>query len=96
MMSVSALTTFTVQGANYTVEALIVALVFFAVALPATTIWCLFGTAIGGLLRSKRALQMFNWDDGCLDRGVHCHVIRVVRVREILETVNDLEYLFVG
>lgn len=61
MMSVSALSAFTGQGAAYTAGALMVAGVFFVVTFPALTVWCLFGTAIGQFLKSDRALQIFNW-----------------------------------
>ncbi len=61
MMSVSALSAFTGEGAAYTAGALMVAGVFFAVTFPATSIWCLFGTAIARILKSDRALQIFNW-----------------------------------
>mgnify|MGYP001818612582 CR=1 FL=1 len=61
IMSVSALSAFTAQGPGYTAGAVMVAMVFFAVTFPSTTIWCLFGAAIARFLRSDRALQFFNW-----------------------------------
>ncbi|MGI9464393.1 MAG: LysE family translocator [Aestuariivirgaceae bacterium] len=61
MMSVSALSAFTVQGSQYTTGAIMVAAVFFLITFPAVSIWCLFGTAIARFLQSDKALQIFNW-----------------------------------
>lgn len=61
MMGVSALTAFTTAGGNYLAEMFLVAGTFFAVSIPAITVWCLFGAGIGRFLRSDRALTIFNW-----------------------------------
>ena len=60
MVSVSALSAFTVQGPEYTAGALMVTGVFFVMTCPALVIWCLFGTAIGRFLQSDKALRIFN------------------------------------
>lgn len=66
MLSIGALTAFTSGGGNYLAETAFIAGVFILVTYPSVTAWCLFGTAIGSLLRSDRVLRIFNWTMGGL------------------------------
>ena len=61
MVGVSALSAFTTSGGDYLGETLMVAGVFFCISLPANSFWCLFGTGVRRMLKSQRALRMFNW-----------------------------------
>ncbi len=60
IMSIAALTAYTTNGADYVAETLVVAGAFFIVSFPSISSWCLFGTLIGRLLTSPRALMIFN------------------------------------
>jgi threonine/homoserine/homoserine lactone efflux protein len=60
IMAVAPLANFTTGTNNYFVETLIVAGVFFASALGATTSWAFFGTLIGRVLKSPLGLMIFN------------------------------------
>jgi threonine/homoserine/homoserine lactone efflux protein len=56
----SALAVFSRSQATYLADTLVVAGLFFAFLFLATTLWCLFGTAIARLLTSRRARTAFN------------------------------------
>ncbi|GAG06002.1 unnamed protein product [marine sediment metagenome] len=60
VMGIGALTTYTTIGGNTFYEAGLIALVFGAIAFPASAIWCLFGAAIGKFLTSAIRLKTFN------------------------------------
>ena len=60
LMGLSAMTAFTLSGAVYSQSALTVVAVFVLVTVGAVTTWASFGTAIGKLLKTKRAFQIFN------------------------------------
>jgi threonine/homoserine/homoserine lactone efflux protein len=60
MMGISAMTAFTLSGADYRQSALLVVAVFVLVTVGAVTTWASFGTAIGKLLKTQHAFQMFN------------------------------------
>ena len=60
IMSISALTTFTTVGGDPRRETLVIVAVFALVAFAAIPAWALFGVAVGRLLRSERALRVFN------------------------------------
>jgi threonine/homoserine/homoserine lactone efflux protein len=52
MIALSATPAFTTVGGNYHTELALIGIVFFAVSIPASTIWCLFGVGIRRLVRS--------------------------------------------
>jgi threonine/homoserine/homoserine lactone efflux protein len=60
LAAASALGAFTTDPQRYVRDTLLVAGVFFVCFLLATNVWCLFGTAMGRLLASRRALAWFN------------------------------------
>jgi threonine/homoserine/homoserine lactone efflux protein len=60
VMSISAVTTFTSVGGDTRRETLVIAAIFALVTLPAIPAWTLFGVAVSRLLRSERALRIFN------------------------------------
>lgn len=72
MMGVGALATFTSPDASalgssrVVAEVMVVALVFFAVAVLSTATWTAFGTGIGRFLSSDRRLRVFNLTMGAL------------------------------
>jgi len=60
LAAVSALAAFSIHPQHGFADALVVAGVFCAMIAFATTVWCLFGAAVGRLLASRRALAWFN------------------------------------
>jgi len=66
VMGMGALTTYTTIGGNTFFEAGLIAFVFAALVFPASTVWCLFGTAIGKFLTSPGRLRAFNVTMGLL------------------------------
>ena len=61
VMSVGALTTYTTVGGDTRRETLVIVAVFAVVTVPAIAFWAAFGVGVGRLLRSDRALRVFNW-----------------------------------
>jgi len=60
MMAVGAISAYTTVGGDPFLESLIIAVTFGVIAVPAVGVWALFGVAVGRLLRSDRALRLFN------------------------------------
>lgn len=60
MFALSALTTFTTPGGDFLLETFIMAGIFILVAFSSISTWCLFGIAIGRVLKSQLALRTFN------------------------------------
>ncbi len=60
IMAIGAVTTYTTVGGNPILETLAIAAIFALVCLPSTSMWILFGVAIGRLLQSNVALRIFN------------------------------------
>ena len=58
--ALSTLSIFTTPEGNFFEEMLLLTTVAVAVSFSSITTWCLFGTAIGHLLQSRRALRIFN------------------------------------
>lgn len=69
MMGISAMTAFTLSGAAYNRSALLVVAIFVVVTVGAVATWAGFGTAIGKLLKTQRAYQMFNVSMAVLTAG---------------------------
>ncbi|OLQ78800.1 lysine transporter LysE [Photobacterium proteolyticum] len=69
MMSVTAISTFTVAGELYWQSATLVAGVFFLVCFPSVSVWAGFGSMIGRWLHSSRARRVFNGVMGALTAG---------------------------
>ncbi|EAS41835.1 LysE family translocator [Photobacterium profundum] len=66
MMSVTAISTFTMAGDNYWQSAGLVAVIFFLVCFPSVSIWASFGTLIGRWLNSPQTRRVFNIAMGIL------------------------------
>lgn len=66
LAAVSALGVFAKEPQHYLAGAFTVAGVFFLIIYVSTTVWCLFGSAVGRLLASPRALTAFNVTMGVL------------------------------
>jgi threonine/homoserine/homoserine lactone efflux protein len=66
LASVSALAAFSRGAETYPADTLLVAATFFVCLFLGQSAWCLFGTAIGRLLVSQRALTAFNVCMGAL------------------------------
>src|SRR5499426_3950695 len=60
MMAVGAISAYTTVGGDPFLESLIIAVTFGVIAVPAVGVWAVFGVAVGRLLRSDRALRVFN------------------------------------
>ena len=60
LAAASALAAFSQGAGSYRSDTLVVAAVFFTLMFVSTTVWCLFGAAIGRLFTSRRALAAFN------------------------------------
>lgn len=61
MMAISAFAVYSIADSDSsTTPALIFGAVFAVVTVPSVSVWVLFGSAIGRLLKSKRALRLFN------------------------------------
>jgi threonine/homoserine/homoserine lactone efflux protein len=60
VIALGAVTTYTRLDQPMLLQILVIAGVFAVTAFPATGLWALFGIAIGRLLRSPRALRIFN------------------------------------
>ena len=60
MMAVKAISAYTTVNKDPFLESLIIAMTFSVIAVPAVGVWALFGVAVGRLLRSDRALRLFN------------------------------------
>jgi threonine/homoserine/homoserine lactone efflux protein len=69
MMSVTAISTFTVAGDLYWQSATLVAGVFFLICFPSVSVWAGFGSVIGRWLHSSRARRVFNGVMGALTAG---------------------------
>jgi threonine/homoserine/homoserine lactone efflux protein len=61
IMAVGALATYTDPAGDALNEALRVAAIFFGASILSNATWCGFGVAIGRLLKTERALRLFNW-----------------------------------
>jgi threonine/homoserine/homoserine lactone efflux protein len=66
IMSISAMTTFTLPGDAYLQSAFYVALIFGIVNLPTISLWASFGMAIGRYLSTAAAYRRFNISMGVL------------------------------
>lgn len=60
VMSISAMATYTTVGGDTRREAVVIVAVFAAITVPAIAAWAAFGVGVGRLLRSERALRLFN------------------------------------
>ncbi|MDO6580813.1 LysE family translocator [Photobacterium sp. 2_MG-2023] len=69
MMSVTAISTFTMSGEGYWLSAAAVALIFFVVGFPCVSLWAGFGTMIGRWLNQPKARRIFNLVMGALTAG---------------------------
>ena len=56
----SSVAAYTTDPANVLSELLIMVIIFFIVTLAATITWCVFGTMLGRMISSDRALRLFN------------------------------------
>lgn len=61
IISLSALSMFTTPNGNFVEETTRLALVALLVSSTSISTWCLFGTAIRHLLKSPKALRLFNY-----------------------------------
>lgn len=59
-MAVATMGAYGVAANNPTIQAAIIALIFFLVCVPAAVIWTGFGVAVRGLLTTRRAVRAFN------------------------------------
>ena len=66
VMSVAAVSTYTVVNTSLYQQILIIALFFFILALPCIGIWLIGGVALRKYLNNPSHLQMFNWLMGIL------------------------------
>ncbi|MBU3914584.1 LysE family translocator, partial [bacterium] len=66
MMAVTAMSTFTLEGEQYLFSAFVVIVVFLLVCIPSISIWAVFGTTIGRVLKSDRSFRIFNLSMGGL------------------------------
>ena len=66
VMGIGAVSAFSSLELSPLANALMVGAAFFLAAFPSTAIWAGFGTAIGRLLSSRRALKIFNMSLGVL------------------------------
>lgn len=66
MMSVTAISTFTMAGEYYWQSAGLIAVIFFLVCFPSVSIWASFGTLIGRWLNSPQTRRVFNIAMGVL------------------------------
>lgn len=57
----SSVSAYTSGAENLTGEVLALLVVFFVVTVGSTCTWCLFGTAIGRLIKNEKNLLRFNW-----------------------------------
>ncbi|MEN2988565.1 LysE family translocator [Tistrella sp. BH-R2-4] len=60
-MAVATMGAYGAAANNPTIQAVIIALVFFVVCVPAAVIWTGFGVAVRRLLATRRAVRIFNW-----------------------------------
>jgi threonine/homoserine/homoserine lactone efflux protein len=60
IVALGAIATYTTRDESMALQALVIALVFVAVALPSVSFWALSGAAAARLLRAPRALRLFN------------------------------------
>ncbi len=60
IFALSTLSIFTTPQGDFFTEMLLLTTVALLVSFGSTTTWCLFGTAIGHLLKSAKALRIFN------------------------------------
>ncbi len=60
MMAVTAMSAFTLHGEQYLFSAIIVITIFLLVCIPSISIWAIFGTTIGRVLKSDRSFRIFN------------------------------------
>ena len=75
VLAVSSLSAYT-RGAGGAGDAAVVGLVFAACTVPTLTVWALFGRAIAGRLRSRRARRIFN---GAMAAVLAASLIPIVR-----------------
>ena len=66
VIGMTAISTFTAVNGDMIVEVGRIALVFLVVSILSASTWCLFGTAIGRLLKTPAALRRFNYTMGAL------------------------------
>jgi threonine/homoserine/homoserine lactone efflux protein len=60
MIAVSAIPAFTTVGGHYHAELLLICAVFAIVALPSSSVWCMFGVGIRRLIRSPETARIVN------------------------------------
>ncbi len=60
VMAITAVSTFTAGSGNMAMEVGRIALIFMVVGYLSSSSWCLFGTAIGRVLKTPAALRRFN------------------------------------
>lgn len=61
IIAVGAIATYTTLQGDVIAEVALIAVVFVLATFPCVAIWTVFGTAMGRLLTSRRALTLFNW-----------------------------------
>ena len=60
IMAVSAFAVYSTPGVEPLPQALLFGAIFFVIAFPSCGLWTGFGSAIGRILKSARALRLFN------------------------------------
>lgn len=61
VMALSLMSTFVIPQTSFIMNVIIITLLVMLVNLPCISVWALFGTAIGRLLKNPRALTVFNF-----------------------------------
>ena len=69
MMTVTALSTFTLSGEAYSASAVMVITTFAVICVPSISVWAGFGTMLGRWLKSERVFRLFNLTMGGLTAG---------------------------
>ncbi len=69
LFAISVIATFTAGATDYTGRVLFMALVLVGTAFTSISTWCVFGIGLGRLLRTDRALRLFNLVMGALLAG---------------------------
>ena len=69
MMTVTAMSTFTLTGDLYLSSTILVTSVFAVICIPSISIWAGFGTVLGRLLKNNRVFRLFNLTMGGLTAG---------------------------
>lgn len=60
VMAISAMSTFSISGEEYSASVIRIVVVFGLVCIPAISVWAGFGTLIGSFLKGAKSLRTFN------------------------------------